>query len=379
MYNDGSEVTIGLAKRHLNAADSSHHVTKIGGIPKWHSTTTDRPPLYCAQCGQLLRLIFTLQANIEDPEPLERALYFYGCTLTTCCTVSTNWKVIRDQIRPSAIASTVTAEIVSKPAVAASTTWEFLSTTTSIISEDDDLSYFDQLLAKRDTTVPVPAAVQVSIAPAASLKELPLDNKHEEGWLVEDSIEPYAVAQTSDEEYLRSKLASYLTDEEDTEIKQLVERHGRGDAGGGEEEGADDLSEDEDKIIARADPALVLFQQRVALEPKQVLRYAYGGLPLWCSSPSPAEAIRIPCCEGCGGERVFEAQLMPGLLRHFKSAASEITGEAQLVSGDRSERLALLRRQGGFDFGVVAVWSCENSCFSCNTEYVVVQPAPDHF
>lgn len=57
-----------------------------------------------------------------------------------------------------------------------------------------------------------------------------------------------------------------------------------------------------------------MFQASVSYAPSQVVRFAYGGLPLWCSHPYPADASvsAIPKCDCCGAQRVFEMQLMPG-------------------------------------------------------------------
>jgi hypothetical protein len=74
------------------------------------------------------------------------------------------------------------------------------------------------------------------------------------------------------------------------------------------------------------------FQYRVKYEPRQVLRYAYEGKPMWISSPNPLEVCNeidnnsnndsfsqnenrilveqinklIPSCEICGADRVLK-------------------------------------------------------------------------
>ncbi len=50
-------------------------------------------------------------------------------------------------------------------------------------------------------------------------------------------------------------------------------------------------------------------------------RYSLNGSPLYITSPSnPAstQAMCIPCCEYCGASRIFELQLMPGLVNFLK-------------------------------------------------------------
>jgi Programmed cell death protein 2, C-terminal putative domain len=58
------------------------------------------------------------------------------------------------------------------------------------------------------------------------------------------------------------------------------------------------------------------FQAAVSHAPSQVVRFAYGGYPLWCTYPPPRAAAAVPLC-ACGAERVFEMQLMPGMSCHY--------------------------------------------------------------
>ena len=51
------------------------------------------------------------------------------------------------------------------------------------------------------------------------------------------------------------------------------------------------------------------FVAAISHAPSQVVRFAYGGDPLWCTYPPPV--MSVPRCI-CGSERVFEMQLMPG-------------------------------------------------------------------
>ena len=141
-----------------------------------------------------------------------------------------------------------------------------------------------------------------------------------------------------------------------------------------------------------------LFHQRMALEPRQVLRYCYNSEPIWISYPHPTEedikALVAPC-PICGQQRVYECQLMPPLLSFIssddpttttslecKKTLSDPTSD-QVVATDTPVVEDLASRLGdNLDFGVVTIWSCPNSCFaregSGNTmEVVIVQPPPD--
>jgi hypothetical protein len=159
-------------------------------------------------------------------------------------------------------------------------------------------------------------------------------------------------------------------------------------------------------------------QERVNRLRSQVLRYAYGGVPLW-SSPTPPATRPPPCA--CGSPRRFELQLMPALLylldvdRHAPTASdlgaggwdqppsvprvegpraldADVVVEGQGDQGDEEEgdegegglsrereelrRMAATKlRSGGMDWGVVTVWSCEAACEQGKEEVVIVQAA----
>lgn len=180
------------------------------------------------------------------------------------------------------------------------------------------------------------------------------------------------------------------------------------------------------------------FQKRLQGQSWQVLRYAYGGRPLWSTNYSAqivtsstvtinGPPVYVPTCEICGSSRVFEFQLMPALLSLLErdtaqntdtvrpvisavmstmtatpavtttdsdSKIETVTGSALAVAESsravpaRSvavQNLLLDVMGNGVDFGVVAVWSCPSSCCvrgkeDCKfaTEAVLVQPPSDH-
>ena len=142
------------------------------------------------------------------------------------------------------------------------------------------------------------------------------------------------------------------------------------------------------------------FQRVVAAAPAQVVRYQYGGDPLWCTFPSPTDhhhpqQTSVPHCEHCGARREFECQLMPGifalkpLFAHqprppqtptayessSSSSSSSSTMTCALNSEEQQTKTTATTEAVGqqslmgetFDFGVVAVYSCPNSCSSSDS------------
>jgi pre-rRNA-processing protein TSR4 len=117
--------------------------------------------------------------------------------------------------------------------------------------------------------------------------------------------------------------------------------------------------------------AEAMFQRRCGRCPGQVLRYAYGGSPMWCTLPAPdTSRTACPPCAGCGADRVFEMQLMPGLIGLLPNPRDKELSQAAVAAA-----AALL--DDDIDFGVVTVWSCPNSCGRSASEVVIVQAPSD--
>mmetsp|Transcript_1648 Transcript_1648/g.2158 ORF Transcript_1648/g.2158 Transcript_1648/m.2158 type:complete len:248 (+) Transcript_1648:343-1086(+) len=126
----------------------------------------------------------------------------------------------------------------------------------------------------------------------------------------------------------------------------------------------------ESVTLASADKIFLKFQRRLARSPEQCLRYSFGGEPLWMTDQLPKDNS-IPDCPYCGSERIFEMQLLPTLLslkglewRH-KPSQTEPTHEPNTENGTEKTPLQLLQegtREARVDFGVVAIYSCSQSC-----------------
>ncbi|NXB17938.1 PDD2L protein, partial [Rhagologus leucostigma] len=101
------------------------------------------------------------------------------------------------------------------------------------------------------------------------------------------------------------------------------------------------------------------FMKRISACPEQILRYSWGGQPLFITCPPANLEQGIPACSNCGSSRVFEFQLMPTLVSMLQSD-SDLSVE----------------------FGTVIVYTCERSCWPTNhqtplEEFVFVQEDPD--
>ncbi|NWV31126.1 PDD2L protein, partial [Grantiella picta] len=101
------------------------------------------------------------------------------------------------------------------------------------------------------------------------------------------------------------------------------------------------------------------FMKKISVCPEQILRYSWGGQPLFITCPPANLDQGIPACRNCGSSRVFEFQLMPTLVSVLQSD-SDLSVE----------------------FGTVIVYTCERSCWPANhqtplEEFIFVQEDPD--
>ncbi|TMW62814.1 hypothetical protein Poli38472_005432 [Pythium oligandrum] len=119
------------------------------------------------------------------------------------------------------------------------------------------------------------------------------------------------------------------------------------------------------------------FQKRISRCPLQVLRYDYGGEPLWPAPP--ARNLKVPRCP-CGEERAFEFQLTPTInyfLKVDEFAAKKLEAHAVPKKSDSDAPPASAPTQsgGGMDWASVVVYSCPKSCQQSREEFAYVQPA----
>ncbi|KIW74628.1 hypothetical protein Z517_11398 [Fonsecaea pedrosoi CBS 271.37] len=130
---------------------------------------------------------------------------------------------------------------------------------------------------------------------------------------------------------------------------------------------------DKDTFESSLDKTFQKFSDRIAQNPEQVLRYEFKGEPLLYSGADEV-ATRftvshgrtgpvkgIPRCESCGSQRVFELQLVPGLIFELEK--------------DDENAMGL---EDGMEWGTIIVGTCVNNCgdagaVSFREEWVGVQ------
>ncbi|KAL4818051.1 programmed cell death protein 2 [Aspergillus spinulosporus] len=131
-------------------------------------------------------------------------------------------------------------------------------------------------------------------------------------------------------------------------------------------EGGSGGADAKDAFESDLDKAFLKFSTRLGHNPEQVLRYEFRGNPLLYShtdavgkllhdfTPSAAKvstkssgASRMPRCQYCGSERVFELQLVP---------------HAISVLEEGREGVGLGKDDGGMEWGTIILGVCNRNC-----------------
>lgn len=186
-------------------------------------------------------------------------------------------------------------------------------------------------------------------------------NEQDEPPAPRQQIEEDDVGLSASDDKIRNMLARYMAEEEDEDILAALRGTDIGGGGGAGGE-ADERLSDEDRI-------LLGFQDRLRRIPRQVVRYARGGTPLW-SIPSETKKKgafwTVPQCS-CGAKRTFEFQLLPSLLHIL---------DVDKFSGKDNGSGISSMLSSGMNWGSVAVFTCPNACKE-SEEAVVIQESVD--
>lgn len=96
-----------------------------------------------------------------------------------------------------------------------------------------------------------------------------------------------------------------------------------------------------------ADQDFLVYKNNLLNDPDHVIRYCFNSktVPMFYSSQDKFKIDDIPDCEHCGSKRVFEFQVNNTLLNSVDQLCD-------------------------MDWGVIAVYSCSNTCFSDSQHYI---------
>ncbi|KAL8433080.1 hypothetical protein Efla_006279 [Eimeria flavescens] len=318
-------------------------LSKFGGEPVWVDEKKPEDfPFTCCSCGAELAFV----CQVATPYcSTKRCLYIFGCHEQPSCSKSPhNWKVVRGVLDPTA---SVRADESNSENAAAECTGKQQEETPTDPTDwlqaafgsrtsgggDKKCAGTSNQNGEEESRRPLaPSASQSCSAPSSRARELmPPYFVH-----VEDEPPDNSLDDATGRRARKLQL----------EYEQRVAHSSHACRSGILESEA--YEESPDKVFLK-------LQKRLSRSPTQVIRYSFGGKPLFISPLSEEELLEIGVCPHCHSDRVFEMQLLP-------MAADEI-----------SQRSAT---KTPFEWGVVAVFTCKEDCIPTANyalEHVVVQ------
>lgn len=299
-----------------------HFPSKVGGRPAWLDLANVPTPdqLKCGQCQDQCTFLLQLYASLEKEQAFHRTLFIFVCPNEACnrANSASNFKVFRNQIPRE------------------NPFYDFHPVPED--AEVGEAQHKFKLCHVCGCRGPFNCAKCKKVS-YCSKSHQTIDWKagHKEG--CQDTSIGRAQVQLPEFEIVleqETKDEDKKGKDEDLE-KELAELKKYETDGGATMQNISttELSrfavgdQEEDKYFAR-------FRKRIAGEPGQILRYDRKGEPLWMAEGNRVAVTDVPKCEQCQGERVFEFQVMPQLLNSLKKDT--------------------------LDWGVLAVYTCEESC-----------------
>ena len=337
----------------------------------------------CGVCQDTQKLLVQLRLpNLlaEDGGKVDRMLYVFGCSRATCfekLKFSEGFAFVESGIMTCQVIEmpVVTLQQKSIPAPPAKSSWYADDN-----KEEDDDNDWGGDASGMESLEQAMSAMESKLKSGALPKKptksdwKPAAKPDSSGenmfpcFLLTKQLEPPSsnpvfeaddVGLSTDDDKIRNMLARYMAEEEDENILAAL----RGTDMGG------DIGE-EDERLTEESRLFRGFQDRLHRVPRQVVRYARGGTPLWSipSVKNDKQLWQIPKCAKCGMSLSFEMQMLPSLLHVLK--VDEFSHQ------DGSMRISDLLR-GGINWGSVAVFTCPEGSCDCKVGCLVVQASVD--
>lgn len=300
--------------------DELTSMTKAGGVPTiFHPSSTSSSSTAatdvitqrcCRTCGQKLYLLmqaFCPLPSVPNGDPHHRMMYVLCCNSAECASrPNESWAVYSYQVNA------------------------------------DDVEAFDANDSEDEEPIPVEATPSQFLRAKNSFPPVAMD-------IIPEPKKEVVVP----------------TDVEAEIIRHVEEKQRYGEEGAEEE--LENLEANLDLKAKSTDYFFDHFRRRLARCSSQILRYQYGGQPIFMNVENTKE-VKVPPCGRCGGPRCMELQVMPTVLYYLQSRNYVPEGKK---SGD-----------DGVDFATATVYVCQKGCLGSvegevvQEEFLFVEPAP---
>ncbi len=383
-----TNVTLGYASTEPTGDEISH----LGGHPTWLDASVTPPAAFakCKVCHSYMSLLLQLNVDLQGYFPHdERRLHILCCRKKQCSKKVGSIRAFREVRKPE-----VRERKEKKPVTEAQTVKPVQDLGRALFggssqqsAEANGVNPFSMPSSNAQSSI---AESFASIGGASSLAAISPQNPVDESQPPTESFaEKLKVATNSSTESAQEpttqepwpSLSAFpppfpslhldaYPEELENEASSTAKngessktQYDAEDSGGG--------SSSKDDYDMTMDRTFQKFSDRIAQNPEQVLRYDFKGEPLLYSGTDDnatrfvvphgkAGALRgIPRCEGCGSQRSFEVQLVPGLITELEKDED-------------------LNFEDGMEWGTIIVGTCANNCgqaggVSFREEWVGVQ------
>lgn len=343
--------------------DTDPYTTKVGGPALFLNDKCQIPK--CKGCGELLKLLLQAYVPLRDPPEDTRQIFVFFCPNKACKQTFHAFR-LRVPADPSAQVQQAQQPTPAKkeekaPAAATDKLWDddwgdddddldggfggSSSSTGSGLNFNFGSTSFDDLEAKL-------AARDMSLMKSAEAAA----NPQTAGASSADTVEEYAPVVVKGDPASAYFKAFYITSDYepeagstttklDKEAQELLRQYERNrKLCEDEDDDKDGGSNGEQYTKFEGDRAFKSFQKRVSRAETQLIRWCHGGEALQVSDQFPLPGRAPPPCPICGAPRVFEMQLVPGLMNY-------------LEGGDSDQ----------YDFGTIVVYACSKDCSTSST------------
>lgn len=283
----------------------------------------------------------------------QRAIYVFGCNSIACSADATSWVSVRvcrtrDEQAVHKINQPQSCE--GLPEVKEEIDWDTQSESSGSSDSDGALAHELELLSLEvQLTAAKNSAGESGKGRRGPAKRERSRKRDLDSEGAQNGSEEHSAKGAFDASYVEvdyepsaSKLEVETADVSHLLTRYLAEEKERGESGTVESFAAEE--EDEEAIAKRN---FEEFQERISRAPTQILRYQFGGSPLWPKVPAPIE--KPETCD-CGKDMVFELQLLGSCLHYLHPDKS--VPEHQ--------------KEAGMNFASVAIFTCAADCTEVN-------------
>ncbi|EFN75859.1 Programmed cell death protein 2 [Harpegnathos saltator] len=309
---------------------------KVGGKPAWLDLKNipGKSELECDYCGDPCVFLCQIYAPLNNPDTFHRTIYIFICRNVECCKSNQNGnlKVFRSQLNKNNIFYSPEPPIEEKY-------W----------GTDVDVSKWVKTCHICGILAPCHCSKCKVINYCSRIHQIhDWKNGHRETCSTkavntkERLIKDNGILFPEYEIIIDFEEIEKPTENEEKELEKYNAMIKNNTAGTLQHE---DVVNDLSKIaLHEKDQTFSKFRVTVQNHPTQIIRYDIGGEILYISSDN--QITNVPKCPECNGNRQFEFQIMPQLLYYLGSTDFKC-----------------------LDWGILAVFTCEQSC-KPNNKYV---------